>query len=268
MSKKVATFDVDMVEYEKLSNNKIKEFAGLKIKKNRDKLSLFLVEGKKAIEDSIIAFELEKLICTENWINLHPQFKSYKDKILIDTENKKGIKQISTLTTPSDVIAVFKKSEPHIDSLNLCKNKIYLLLDDIQDPGNLGTIIRTCDWFGVYEIFASKNTADIYNPKVVQSTMGSLNRVNVIYTDLEELIIKNMDIPVYGTLLDGKPINHLHGIKEGMILMGNEGNGISDKLKNHITEAITIPPTSIQNHPDSLNVAIATAVVLSQIILS
>ena len=266
MSKKVVTFGVIM-DFQPLSNNKIKEFAGLRFKKNRDRYSLFVVEGKKGFDDIVDSFSLEYLICTETVLNQNPDYRIFADKILLDSDNKKGIKQISSLTTPTDLIAVFKIPEYEEVSCKLKENKIYLLLDDIQDPGNLGTIIRTCDWFGVYEIYASLNTVDVYNPKVVQSTMGSLSRVKVIYTDLENLVTKNKAIPLFGTLLDGKPVGKFHGIKGGMILMGNEGNGVSEKLKSLVTDAITIPPVSKHSHPDSLNVAIATAVVLSQIIL-
>ena len=153
------------------------------------------------------------------------------------------------------------ENESHEFSID--KDGLYLLLDEIQDPGNLGTIIRTSDWFGVYNIFASKNTVDVFSPKVVQSTMGSLSRVKVRYVDLEKLITENKDIKVIGTLLDGKPLNKVTLERKGFLLMGNEGRGMSDNLKKLIDLPLTILPFNKNNHPDSLNVAIATAIVLS-----
>ena len=130
----------------------------------------------------------------------------------------------------------------------------------------MGTIIRTCDWFGIYDIFASKNTVDVYSPKVIQSTMGSLSRVKVHYLDLEKLIENNRKIKVIGTLLNGLPLNETNVGKGGMLIMGNEGRGISENLKKYIDVALTITPANLKSHPDSLNVAIATAITLFHIV--
>ena len=134
----------------------------------------------------------------------------------------------------------------------------------IQDPGNLGTIMRTAHWFGIDRIYASRDTVDIFNPKTVQSTMGSLGRVEIVYCDLGELMDKNPDMPVYGTLLDGKNIYKATLGEHGFIIMGNEGKGISESLRKRITSPLLIPPYDYSNHSESLNVAIATAVTLSQ----
>ena len=264
MSKKVVTFEVNM-GLNILSKAKAKEFKSLSSKKERDKQNLFLAEGDKCVADTIGAFKIKNLICTSNWMEAHKDtLQKFEDKILIT--DKRGIEIISSLTTPSEVIAVFEKPES-IESVPVLKeNKLYLLLDSIQDPGNLGTIIRTCDWFGIYEIFASKNTVDVYSPKVVQSTMGSLSRVNVVYLDLLELIELNRNIKVIGTLLNGIPLNDSKNLKSGFLLMGNEGRGISEELKKRVDIPLTIPPVNTQSHPDSLNVSIATAIILSHLV--
>ncbi|MDE7108516.1 MAG: RNA methyltransferase, partial [Muribaculaceae bacterium] len=162
---------------------------------------------------------------------------------------------------PSQVMAIFKM--PGNEMPEIKQDKLYLLLDGVQDPGNLGTIIRTYDWFGVDTIFASDSTVDVFNPKTVQSTMGSLKRVEVHYTDLGRLIERYPDMPVYGTVLDGRNIYKMKLNDFGFIVMGNEGNGITDSIKNKIKIPLLIPPYDKDSHAESLNVAIATAVVLS-----
>ena len=248
-----------------LSKTKAKEFKALVSKKERDLQGLFLVEGEKCVKDSLDSFKLKNLICTKDWFERNQEFEeNWGNEILLS--DKRGIEIISSLNTPPEVIAVFEKPVYLEKIPELDKNKFYLLLDEIQDPGNLGTIIRTSDWFGVYQIFASKNTVDVYSPKVVQSTMGSLSRVKVLYLDLEELILKNRDIKLIGTILNGVPLDDAKVIKNGMILMGNEGRGISNDLKKYIDLPVTIPPVNPSNHPDSLNVGIATAIILSKLI--
>ena len=181
MSKSLVTFEVNM-DLKVLSKTKAKELKSLASKKERDKENLFLLEGEKSFLDTCNAFNVKYLVCTKNWIDTHQQFiTEFHDKILLS--DRRGIEIISSFNSPSEIIAVYEKPQPMDGIPELGKNKFYLLLDEIQDPGNLGTIIRTCDWFGVYEIFASKNTVDVYSPKVVQATMGSLSRVTVHYLD-------------------------------------------------------------------------------------
>lgn len=244
-----------------LSKTKAQEFKGLALKKNRSKKNLFLAEGDKCVTDMLGSFEIEALICNERWFKDHQsEVQHLKERILIS--DQRTLDMISTLSTPSGVIAVFKI--PATDEIfKLKPTGLYVLLDTIQDPGNLGTIIRTCDWFGVYEIFASNNTVDVYSPKVVQATMGSLNRVRVHYTDLSQLINENKEIPLIGMVLDGKPLNSVEKLDGGMLLLGNEGNGISKELMEKISLPLTILPYNLHNHPDSLNVGIANAVMLS-----
>ena len=137
------------------------------------------------------------------------------------------------------------------------------LLDGVQDPGNLGTIIRTADWFGIDTIFASSTTVDVFNPKTVQSTMGSLSRVNVFYTDLTALLASHRDMPSYGTFLNGKDTYKYKTENRGFLIMGNEGNGISDEVRKLVAHPLFIPPYNPDAHGESLNVAIATAIALS-----
>lgn len=257
-------FEPDMI-FHSLSKTKAKELKALSTKKERDRQGLFIVEGEKCVVDTLDAFELENLLVTPEWIENHSVLsRRYKDKIL--STDHRGIEIVSSLSSLPSVIAIYKIPEVPNQIPLLKKNKIYVLLDEIQDPGNLGTIIRTCDWYGVYEIFASKTTVDVFSPKVVQATMGSLSRVRVTYTDLEQLISKNPEIKVIGTLLNGTPLNEIKSLSGGMILLGNEGRGISDKLKKLIDLALTIPPINPESHPDSLNVAISNAIILSHLI--
>ncbi|MCH5228433.1 MAG: RNA methyltransferase [Muribaculaceae bacterium] len=264
MSKNVLPLKIVMA-YKILSKTKAKEIRSLSAKKARDEKALFIAEGEKSVIDLLGSFDVEAIICYQEWAERHSDLlHRFEPQVFIS--DKRGLEIISSLNSIPPVVAVFKKWGVSENIPLLEKDRIYLLLDEIQDPGNLGTIIRTCDWFGIYDIFASPETVDIYNPKVVQATMGSLSRVRVHYLNLEDLIRKNSEIPVIGTLLNGNPLNEFKKISSCFLLMGNEGRGISEKLKQLITIPLTIPPVNKNNHPDSLNVAIATAVVLSHIV--
>lgn len=263
MSKNVPTFEVPMI-FKELSRSKIKEIKSLSMKKYRDETGLFIAQGDKCVADTIKSFGQAYLVCTGAWYDAHSDLvKDFSGDIYI--ANHRDLDTISTLKSAPDVIAVLKIPSESDEIPALDPKKFYLLLDEIQDPGNLGTIIRTCDWFGVYDIFASQDTVDVFSPKVVQSTMGSLSRVKVKYLDLEKLIDNNSSINVFGTLLAGLPISDMASPEGGMILMGNEGKGISNHLKTKIDVPLTIPPVNTEAHPDSLNVAIATAIVLSDL---
>lgn len=252
------------MDYKSLSKTKAKEFKSLSSKKERDRQALFLAEGSKCVLDSLSAFIPEAIIASATWIESHPEVSDkFFEKIFIS--DSRGLEIISSLRSLPEVIAVFRKPKLHPEIPKLKSGNLYVLLDEIQDPGNLGTIIRTCDWFGVYDIFASKNTVDVYSPKVVQASMGSLSRVRIHYVDLKYLIEFNKEVPVIGTLLEGEDINKVDLKPCGMLLMGNEGNGISEPLKKLINIPLTIPPVNPLKHPDSLNVAIATAILLSKL---
>ena len=236
---------------ERISKSQIKLVRSLQQKKYRDETGLFVAEGEKCVEELRKGFELVQL---------------YREG---ENATRTEIEQLSGLRTPQGVVGVFKKRP--IGDWKLEIGELVLALDGIQDPGNLGTIIRTCDWFCVHTILCSPDTADCYNPKVVQATMGALARVHIHYLDLPSFL-KNTTLPVYGTLLDGKDmyeelknerVNELK--KAGVIIMGNEGNGISQAVRPFITHPIRIPsyPKDAETS-ESLNVAIATAIVLAE----
>ena len=234
-----------------ISKAQIKLIRSLQHKKYRDELGLFVAEGQKCVEELKKGFELVLEVTPGN-------------------ATEAEIAQMSGLKTPQGVIAVFKK-RPETDNKRQTTD-LTLALDGIQDPGNLGTIIRTCDWFGVRQIVCSKDTADCYNPKVVQATMGALTRVNLTYTDLPEWLAEQT-CPIYGTLLEGKNMYQVlkeHPVTDNrspltVIVMGNEGNGISQEVRKVITHPILIPSyPSDSETSESLNVAIATAIVLSE----
>lgn len=233
-------------------------------KKERDRLGMFLAEGEKCVRDLLPAFNPVSIICSGEWLERNNGVaERYSEKILVS--DKRGLEIISSFKSIPDVIGVFAKPVENETSDNLDSGQLYVLLDEIQDPGNLGTIIRTCDWFGIYDIFASKTTVDAYSPKVVQATMGSLARVRVNYCELRELIMKNRSVKVIGTVLNGVPIEDLSSGIKGMILMGNEGRGISEELKDLVDIRLTIPAVNPLSHPDSLNVAVATGIVISHL---
>lgn len=236
-----------------LSKNQIKLITSLQQKKYRFANQLFFAEGIKVIQELLVSnFELVNLYSTkDDFVEVS------NDKKTVISES--DLKKISALTTPNTCLAVFKMAveKPIIES------GLILALDSIRDPGNLGTILRLCDWFGVNQLICSKETVDIYNPKVVQATMGSIARVNVNYIDLNVFIAQSK-IPVFGTFMDGENIYKSTLPQEGIIIMGNEANGISSELENLVKNKITIPRFGILQKTESLNVATATSIILSE----
>jgi TrmH family RNA methyltransferase len=227
---------------------------------------LFIAEGDKLVIDllnsGIIA---DYLIYTNDWKNKHliARFKNINNRI--ESENSQ-LKKISNLSTPSQVLAVFKMPQISLDK-NIIQNSLSIVLDDIQDPGNLGTIIRIADWFGIKHIFCSPNTVDLYNPKVIQATMGAIARIKLFYVPLESLILEyqNHDFPIYGTFLDGEVIYNTSLKNKGFVIMGNEGKGISDSIKNLVSHKLFIPSyPSNQETSESLNVSVATSIICSE----
>ena len=233
-----------------LSKNQIKFVRSLELKKNRKREHLFVAEGPKVVGDLLRAgFRPHSIFSTS------PQ----QDGQLVTEEE---LQRISFLQHPQEVLAVFEIPDSEHRPIN--PNGLSLALDGIQDPGNLGTIIRIADWFGIDAIYCSPDTADAYNPKVVQATMGSIAHIPIIYGDLVELISK-AQCPVYGTLLDGNDIYQQPITPNGIIVMGNEGNGISEPIRPLVTNRLLIP--NFSNSPEtaeSLNVAIATAITCSE----
>ncbi|MBD3723278.1 MAG: RNA methyltransferase [Flavobacteriaceae bacterium] len=237
-----------------LSKNQIKIITSLSQKKYRKQHQLFIAEGKKVIEELLPNFELEWLFCV-GVLN----FKNVDNK-KVNQITEAEIKKISALTTATDCLAVFKIAEPpKVNELN----GLIVALDDIRDPGNLGTIIRLCDWFGIETLLCSEETVNVYNPKVVQATMGSISRVNVIYGNIVE-ILKTTSLPVFGTFMDGENIYKKELPKEGIIVMGNEANGISVEIEKIAKNKISIPRFGKLQATESLNVATATAIILSE----
>lgn len=230
-------------------------------RKMRDRYGLFIVEGRKSIGDTIDRFDVEAIVAVN--AGSVPEKWGCGNVTFAVSESMMG--KISSLSTPSDVLAVYRIPEGYYDNIpRPDPDRLYLLLDGIQDPGNMGTIIRTAHWFGIDRIYASQDTVDIFNPKTVQSTMGSLGKVEVVYCNLSDLIRDNPEMPVFGTLLNGEDIYKATLREYGFLVMGNEGKGISEQIRNLVTTPLLIPPDDSGNHPESLNVAIATAVTLSQ----
>jgi len=244
-----------------LSKSQVKYIQSLHHKKFRDLEGVFIAEGNKVVLELLESgsFVCEQLIGEQEW--LHDNEMLIRKHFAGDLQDVKDfeLQKVSALSTASQVLAVFKKMKP---KETVVKGRVTLLLDTIQDPGNLGTIIRIADWFGIATIVCSADTADQYNPKVVQSTMGSLARVNVLYTDLSAFIRSNKTIKIYAAALNGKDISSLKGLKEGFIIIGNESKGISPELMQAATEKITIPKVG---NAESLNAAVATGIILSHL---
>lgn len=235
-----------------ISKNQIKWVKSLELKKNRRRESLFVAEGPKVVGDLLRAGFVAK------------QMFSTRERADAQLVNEEELRRISFLQHPQEVLAVFEM--PHDDQLPSPEGRLSLALDGVQDPGNVGTIIRIADWFGIDTIYCSPETADVYNPKVVQATMGSLAHVRVVYTDLLSLLGSMPDsFPIYGTLLDGNNIYEQALSHEGIIVMGNEGNGISEPIRQRISHRLLIPDFHQDEHcAESLNVAIATAITCSE----
>lgn len=235
-----------------LSKNQIRFITNLKQKKFRNEYQLFIVEGIKGVEELVNSeLTLEHLYTTKALnLPINPE------NVTLISENE--LKKISSLTTPNTCLAIFKQKKTE----EIPANGLILALDDVRDPGNLGTIIRLCDWFGIRHLLCSQNTVDMYNPKVVQSTMGSITRVNIVYDALPAYL--KSGLPVFGTFMDGKNIYQQNLPNEGIIVMGNEANGISEEIENLIKERIAIPRFGEIQQTESLNVATATAIILSE----
>ena len=235
-----------------VSKNQIKLINSLQQKKYRKLHNLFIAEGKKVIQELIDAnFSLEHLFVTKEKLF----DKKYHSELISDAE----LKKISALTTANDCLAVFKIKEVNSKG----SSGLELALDNIKDPGNMGTIIRLCDWFGISKIVCTEETVDIYNPKVVQATMGSLARVEILYTNLTDYL-KTAEVEIFGTFMEGKNIYKQELPTKGIIVMGNEANGISKEIENLVTQKISIPRFGNLQQTESLNVATATAVILSE----
>lgn len=243
-----------------LSKAKIKLIRSLDQKKHRKEHQLFVAEGPKLVDELIGYFNCKLLVATQDWIQEHSNY--HTEELILATQDE--LSKASALKTPQQVIALFEQPQYEIDNKAM-QHSLCLALDGVQDPGNLGTIIRLADWFGIEHIYCSQDTVDIYNTKTIQATMGGLVRVKIHYTSLTEIIKQNPNIPIYGTFLDGENIYDKQLEQKGLIIMGNEGKGISDELQELVSHKLYIPNYPMNKESaESLNVAIATAIVCSE----
>ena len=251
-----------------ISKNRLKYVRSLEMKKYRKAEGVFVAEGHKLVGDLLDVFECKYLAATSEWLSANVAWvdRQRRSGVEVDEVTDEELKRASFQETPQQVLAVFKQLTYEVDVNEVARKQLCLVLDDVQNPGNLGTIVRLADWFGIEHIFCSKGCADIYNPKTVQATMGGIARVRVHEADLPELLSRlDKDIPVYGTFLDGENIYGKELENRGLIVMGNEGKGVSKEVAAFVTERLYIP-----NYPEgretseSLNVAIATAIVCAE----
>ena len=244
-----------------LTKKIVKYIQSLNHKKFRDDEGAFIAEGPKVVAEFLSYQKTPcRLICAEKeWLLENEDLLAGIAVENIFETDQHWLQRISLLKTPNKVLAIFHKIGFVEDTF---QNKVSLMLDDIQDPGNLGSIIRNCDWFGINNIICSESCVDCYNPKVVQSTMGSLSRVNIIYTDIVSFIHQHKDIPFYGAALAGKSVFEMNALNEGIILIGNESKGIHEDVLSLCSSRITIPRFG---HAESLNAAVASGIILAQI---
>ena len=242
-----------------VTKNQKKVIKSLHQKKYRKVYGIFVAEGIKLINELITS-----KIKVNNIYTVDPDAFHLSDNLCtLVKENE--LKQLSFLNTPQKALGVFYIPK----EVNITLDHLILSLDDVRDPGNLGTIIRLCDWFGIQHLVCSENTVDCYNPKVVQASMGSISRVYIHYVNLEKFLESiPIDLPVFGTFLEGNIIYKQNTPTKGIIVMGNEANGISPKISKYITHKITIPSFSLHQKTESLNVATATAITLSEFMRS
>lgn len=218
-----------------------------------------MIEGIKSITEFInSSYQIHSIYCTASYFSQLPQSLA---NIKLFEVNNAELEKISTLQNPQGVLALVHIPAKQEVDVKALKGQFSLVLDDVQDPGNFGTIIRTADWFGIKNVICSEGTVEAYNPKTVQSTMGSLCRVNVIYTQLDSFL-SNAQLPIFGALLNGNNIYQTNWGKEGLILLGNEGHGISEALIKQITVPVTIPRIG---DAESLNVAVSAAIFCSEL---
>ena len=242
-----------------ISKNLIKLIKSLEQKKFRLREKLFVAEGPKVVSDIMVSKRPQRLIATRQWYEKH----QIEEDVLVAEEE---LRKVSFLQHPQEVIALFPLPEISSFDYNSLRNDLVLALDDVQDPGNLGTIIRLADWFGIEQIICSLGTADAFSPKVVQATMGSIARVNLHYTDLPSFLENLGDgFPIYGTFLNGTNVYEQELSKSGVIIMGNEGKGISKEVERYVNKRLFIPSYPAERPTaESLNVAIATAITCAE----
>ena len=243
-----------------LSKTKLNLYSRLGSRKQREKLGLFLAEGEKCVADTISFFSVDAIIVLESDKEALEKYSSYP----VFSVSEADMRRISQLQTLPDVIAVYHLPEQGSQSNIIINDSLTLLLDAVQDPGNLGTILRIASWFGIGRVVLGTGCADPYNPKAVQSSMGAIGMVEILQSDLVSVIEGNPEIPVCGTLLDGENIYNAKLPDKAFIVMGNEGNGLSDAVREKVNLPLLIPSFAGGPHAESLNVAAATAVTVSE----
>ncbi|MDH5366385.1 MAG: RNA methyltransferase [Cyclobacteriaceae bacterium] len=240
-----------------ISNTLLKDIKSLQLKKNRQQRQQFLVEGAKSVLELIESdFIIEHILCTDEFFEKYSHINNTLINNKIDLITEKQIEKLGSFKSNSLALAV-AHTKPNVP-LIIENNELALVLDDVRDPGNLGTIIRIADWYGINKIIASKTTTDQYNPKVISSTMGSFTRVDMFYTHLPDFLEK-YNGNIYGAFMEGENIHNTKTIEKGLVVMGNESNGISIEIERLVNKKLTIPKFG---RAESLNVAVATAVIL------
>lgn len=244
-----------------ITNNEIKFIKSLHQKKVREQEGLFLVEGEKMVQELLqhTEWEVVLLVGTESWLSAN----SFGSRIKYHEVKNDVLERITALQTPNQVLALVRSKRQEF-SLEKAKHSTTLFLDDVRDPGNLGTIIRIADWFGIPQIVCSPQSVELYNPKTVQSTMGSLFRVSVSYSDLVDLslALHSEEIPLFGAVMEGKDIAQVNFPSSMVLVMGSESHGIGPQLESRLDHRITIPRIG---KAESLNVAVATGIICSKI---
>ena len=242
-----------------LSNVKIKWIHSLEHKKYRQQYGLFVAEGDKIVGDLIKLISCRLLVATDDWLCSNPGIEAAE----IISVDKTTLHKVSSQKSPQNALGIFEI--PHFElTSEVLSGKLSLVLDNVQDPGNLGTIIRVADWFGIEHVICSIGTVDVYNSKTVQATMGAIGRVKIHYTGLEPFL-RNINLPIYGTFLEGDNIYTSALAAEGLVVMGNEGNGISDPVADLVNRKLYIPDYPFgKTGSESLNVSVATAIICSE----
>lgn len=242
-----------------LSKTRLKYIQTLSQKKFRDSTGLFLAEGPKIVEELLREQngKIQEVLAIEAWIESHGYLAKH---LTLTSVSEQELERISQLSTPNQVMAIVEQFP--VNAIRAAKDQFTLALDDIRDPGNLGTIIRLADWYGINKIVCSLHTADLYNPKVVQATMGSIARVDLYYTELDSWLAEQ-EVGSYAAVLDGRSILEMPSLKEGIIVIGNESKGIHEYVLKQVKEKITIPRIG---KAESLNAAVATGIILSHLV--
>ena len=244
-----------------LVKSQVKYIQSLSQKKLRDEAGVFVAEGPKLINELLRSANIraQQIFATEEWVADNPEPKTQNPELI--TVSTSELERLSFQQTPNQVIGIFTK--PVFPKTISWNNTLSLMLDTIQDPGNMGTIMRCADWFGIKQVVCSRDSADVFNPKVVQSSMGSIGRVQVFYEDLGHFLNEHDSVPVYAATLDGADLYTMQGIQSGIILIGNESKGIHEELLAKSRYRITIPK---KGEAESLNAAVATGIILSHLV--